>query len=37
MKNPNFLHVDTNLLIEKYWGGHGHKWVAPSLVVGLKN
>ena len=31
MKDPDFLHFDTNSLNlkEKYWGGHGHKRVSP--------
>ena len=31
MKQSTFLHVDTKNyeLIEKYWGGCGHKWLWP--------
>ena len=41
MKKPYFLHVDTNLLklkklIEKYYHGRGHKWVANSGCRNLK-
>ena len=41
MKKADFLHVDTyslkfQKLVEKYWGGRGHKWFFPLWLQNSK-